>query len=83
MCQRGGLIDRKVEPKQVVAIANIRNPEQCVARLFLKYISKRPEGAPDTAFYSQPLTKCENCVWYSKKPVGHNKIASTVKKLCA
>jgi len=22
-------------------------------------------------------------LWYSKKPVGHNKIASTVKKLCA
>ena len=63
---RGGLIDRKVKPKQVVAIANINNPEQCLVRQFLKYISKRPEGAPDTAFY------LHNSVWYSKRPVGHN-----------
>ena len=80
---RGGLVDRKVKPKQVVAIANINNPERCVVRLFLTYISKRPEGAPDTAFYLQPLSKYDNSVWYSRKPVGHNKIAFTVKKLCA
>ena len=48
---RGGLVDRKVKPKQVVTIANVSNPERCVVRLFPKYISKRPEGAPDTAFY--------------------------------
>ena len=71
---RGGLVGRKVKPKQVVAIANINNPEQCVVRLFLKYISKKPEGAPDTAFYLQPLSKYVN-LWYSRKPVGHNKIA--------
>ena len=80
---RGGLVDRKVKPKQVVAVANINNPERCVVRLFLKYISKRPVGAPDTAFYLQPLSKYDNSVWYSRKPVGHNKITSTVKKLCA
>ena len=71
-----------MKPKQVVAIANVNNPERCVVRLFLKYISKRPEGAPDTAFYLQPLSKYDNSVWCSKKPVGHNKIACTVKKLC-
>ena len=66
-----------------MAIANINNPKRCVVRLFLEYISKRPEGAPDTAFYLQPLSKYDNSVWYSRKPVGHNKITSTVKKLCA
>ena len=54
-----------------------------MVRLFLKYISKRPDGAPDTAFHLQPLSKYDNSVWYSRKPVGHNKIASAVKKLCA
>ena len=37
---------------------------------------KRSEGAQDTAFYLQLLSK------YSD-PVGHNKLASTVKKLCS
>ena len=80
---RGGLVDRKVKPKQVVAVQkNSDNPEQCVVRLFLKYISKRPQGAPDTAFYLLPLSKYNESVWYSRKPVGHKKLASTVKKLC-
>ena len=65
---RGGLVNRNVKPKQDVAIANINFPKRCVLRLFLKYISKRPERAPDTAFYLQPLSKYDNSVWYSRKP---------------
>ena len=41
---RGRLVNRKVKPKQVVAIANINNPKRCAVRLFLKYILKRPDG---------------------------------------
>jgi hypothetical protein len=76
------LVDRKVKPKQVIAVANVDNPERCVVRLFVKYISKRPQGAPDAVFYLQPLLNWSDSVWYSRKPVGHNKLASTVKRLC-
>ena len=44
---------------------------------------KRSEGAQDTAFYLQLLSKYSDSVWHSRKPVGHNKLASTVKKLCS
>ena len=68
-----------MKAKQVVAVKNTY--KRCVVRLFLKYIPKWPQGAPDTAFYLQPLSKYNESVWYSRKPVGHIKLASTVKKL--
>ncbi|XP_028409419.1 uncharacterized protein LOC114532024 [Dendronephthya gigantea] len=58
--------------------------KRCIVRLYDKYVSLCPSvGAESsTAFYRTAL-KCPkpNC-WYSSVPVGHNKLASTVKRLC-
>ena len=64
------------------AFANVQNPERCLVRLYTKYMALRPDDAPSSVFYLQPM-KCPrpNC-WYQSRPVGHNQLSKTVKRLC-
>uniref|UniRef100_A0A1X7VA36 ZMYM2-like/QRICH1 C-terminal domain-containing protein n=1 Tax=Amphimedon queenslandica TaxID=400682 RepID=A0A1X7VA36_AMPQE len=79
----GRLSDRKVTNKSVKILRNIENPERCVVRLYQKYLSLRPSGAPPDVFYFKPLNvPLSNC-WYSCRPVGHNLLSQTVKRLCS
>ena len=79
---QGGLQHRKCIPKSVVHYANTDNPERCLIRLYKLYQSKCPQDRLDRAFYLKPLPKPKECVWYSKQPVGHNTLTSTVRRLC-
>lgn len=77
----GGLTERKVKNKSVKVFANTKCPERCVVRLYDKYMALRPEGAPSDVFYLRPLDKPRPGCWYTRKPVGHNPLSQTVKKL--
>ena len=78
----GGLRERKVKNKSVKIFSNQDNPARCVVRLYKKFMSLRPQNAPQDILYFTPLKDpLPNC-WYSLKPVGHNTLSKTVKKLC-
>lgn len=44
-------------------------------------MSLRPSNAQPTAFYLQPLKTPNDKCWYSCKPIGHNPLSNTVRKL--
>ena len=77
---KGGLLHRKIKPKQVTCYANEDNPNRCLIQLFQKYVSHRPSDA--TCFYLTPLRKLKSDIWYSNMPVGHNTLSSTVGRIC-
>ena len=78
----GGLKGRRVKPKVVQHHANTDNPERCFVRLFKLYTSMCPAKPPEDVFYLKPLSKPIPTCWYSKQPLGHNKLAQTVDRLC-
>ena len=77
----GGLKHRKVQNKSVKIYANSENPRRCVVQLFKKYMSFRPSDAPSDVFYLQPIEKPNGNTWYRNRPLGHNPLSQTVKKL--
>ena len=77
----GGLKHRKVQSKSVVHYAN-SDQSRCFVRLYKLYCSKCPINRPENAFYLTPLRKFTEECWYSREPVGHNPLGSTVKRLC-
>ena len=79
----GGLKERKVANKSVKVFANIEEPQKCPVRLYSKYMSLRPYSARKDVFYLQPLQNPVADCWYQSKPVGHNTLTQTVKRLCA
>lgn len=78
----GGLKGRRVKPKVVRQHISIDNPQRCFVILFKLYTSLFPSDAPKDAFYLTPLSKPTPTYWYSKQPLGHNKLAQTVGRLC-
>ena len=78
----GGLKGRRIKPKVVRHHANIQNPTRCFVRLYKLYMSLCPSDRPHDAFYLQPLRKPTPECWYSRQPLGHNKLAQTVARLC-
>ena len=78
----GGLKDRKISNKSVKLFANVKNPSRCFVRMFQKYMSLRPSNAPKDVFYLKPLVSPQEHCWYSARPVGHNLLSDTVKRLC-
>lgn len=64
---------------------NPENPARCFVWLFKKYMQLCPSDAPDHAFYLKPLdsSALSGSCWYSKKPLGHNQLANTVRRLCS
>ena len=81
---QGGLKQRKVIPKQVKHFANTDNPSRCFVRLFQMYISKLPKECPQHAFYFKPLQKWSSSgmAWFSKQPIGHNKLHTMISSIC-
>ena len=78
---QGGLKQRKKLPKEVIQKENKDDPRKCLVRLYKLYNSKCPLDRPDGALYLKPLVHFTADVWYSKTAVGHNTLASTVKRL--
>ena len=77
----GGLKGRKWKNKCVKVFPNLVNPDRCVIALYKKYTALCPPDAPLDAFYLHPLRKPKPTCWYQPKPVGHNILSKTVKKL--
>ncbi len=77
---QGGLKHRRIQPKSVVHYAN-PDSWQCFVCLYRLYCSKCPRNKPENVFYltvrSRPTEEC----WYSREPLGHNVLGSTVKRL--
>ena len=78
----GGLKGRKIKPKVVYHHANTERPERCFIRLYKLYNSRCPADRPDHAYYLKPLQKPRNECWYSNQPVGHNKLDTTISRMC-
>jgi len=78
---QGGLKSQKVIPKHVIHHANTENPSRCLVRLFLKYTELCPHDRPDSALYLTPAKNPTEHCWYSKVPIGHNKLAETIPRL--
>ena len=77
---QGGLQHRKVKPKFVTCYANEQDPQRCLVKLFEKYLQHCPPEC--NHFYLTPLRKPRGDIWYSKSPVGHNKLPKTVARIC-
>ena len=78
---QGGLKSRKVAPKRVIHHANMEEPSRCLVRLFQKYTALCPSCRPNDALYLTPLKNPVEGCWYSRVPIGHNKLADTVPRL--
>ena len=79
----GGLKGKRIKPKVVRHHSNVENPNRCFVRLFKLYVSLCPKDAPKDAFYLRPLTNPTSSCWYSIQPIGRNKLAQTVSRLCS
>ena len=83
---QGGLKQRKVIPKRVKHFANTENPGRCFVRIFELYLSRLPKDAPNNSFYLKPLIKYSQspeAVWFSKQPIGHNKLNKMMSSICS
>ena len=78
----GGLNQRKVANKVVEAFANLQNLTRCIVRLYEKYMALRPDDAPSSTFYLQPIKRPRPNCWYQSRAVGHNHLSQTLKLLC-
>ena len=54
---------------------------RCLVRLFQKYTALCPSCRPNDALYLTPLKNPVEGCWYSRVPIGHNKLADTVPRL--
>ena len=78
-CQ-GGLKHRKIVPKIVHAYENVFQPEQCIVKLYKKYMSLRPADIKNTDLYLYPLAspQSQSYCWYSCQPIGRNTLSNIV-----
>ena len=51
-------------------------------RLYKLYNSHCPADRPDHAYYLRPLQKPVSDCWYSNQPVGHNKLDTSISRMC-
>ena len=80
----GGLHQRRINNKVVPHYQNKSDPSRDFVRLYEKYISKGPPlESRDSAFFLHSLSKPTSDRWYANRPVGHNYLASVVKRMCA
>ena len=78
----GGLRGRRIQRKVVKHHANDDNPSRCFVRLFKLYKSLCPSSPKRNALYLQPLKKPSSSCWYSREPLGHNKLSNVVAQMC-
>lgn len=79
----GGLKERRVTNKCVKVFSNTDELNKCPVALYTKYMSLRPHNAPTNALYLKPLQHPTNDCWYQPRPVGHNILSNTIKRLCS
>ena len=79
----GGLMGRKIPPKVVKHHSNVENQSRCFVRLFTLYKSLCPSNPKRNSFYLQPLRKPTQQLWFSREPLGHNKLSHMVSKMCS
>ena len=73
----------KIAPKQVTHSANVDDPDQSFIGLCKKCNSLCPTvNQPKDVFYLAPLQWPRQECWYDCKPVGHNPLGNTVRRLC-
>ena len=61
---------------------NEENQSRCFVRLFKKYLSHCPPDTKRNSLYLQPQKKTTQQVWYSREPLGHNKLTKIVPEMC-
>ena len=67
----------------VKAFANLQNPTRYIVRLYEKYMALRPDDAPSSTFYLQPIKGPRPNCCYQSRIVGHNHLSQTLKRLCS
>ena len=78
---KGGLKDLKHKPKEVIHFhTNEENNKRNHIELFKKYLSLRPNQTK--RFYLQPLQTPKGNCWYSRRPIGKNKLSKFVQETC-
>ena len=78
----GGLKGRNIKPNVVYHHANTSNPQPCFIRLYKRYMELCPPDAPADSFYLHPSHSPTETCWFSRRPLGHNHLGSTVSKMC-
>ena len=76
-----GLKGRKQNPKVVFHHETTNSPSCCFVCLFKLYQSNCPPNRPVGAFYLKPLKNPRGAYWYAA-PIGHDKLNSTVARIC-
>ena len=77
----GGLVQRKVQSKQVVHHSNVSYPERCFVQLLKKYCRHCPSVQKNSVFYLIPLKKPKGDIWFRTTPIDHNTLSKMVKRL--
>ena len=77
-----GLKGRKITPKVVIHHENLENSARCFIRLYKKYMSLCPSDPPASPFYLKPARNPTPTCWYSRQPLGHNPLGTTVARIC-
>ncbi len=75
----------RIIPKVVRAYENTQQPEQCIVKIFEKYLAKHPSHDPKCShdLYLRPLANPKNeHIWYSCQLIGVSTLAKVVAKLC-
>lgn len=83
---QSGFNSLNVKNKVVKQYENTANPERCHVKLLDKYFEVLPKEAQDNdAFYLTSLSKKPSDTlkpWYSKTPVGRNRLNTMLKEMC-
>ena len=78
-----GLKGRNSKRKVVKHHNNVENAKRCFVRLLQKYKRLCPPDPKRNSFYLRPLKKPTDTVWFSREPIGHNKLSKIVGKMCS
>ncbi len=79
----GGLKGRKMKSKVVLHHANLETPNRCFVALFKLYNDLCPSNRPILlAAIEKPLRNPTPQCWFSNKSIGHNKLDTTVARMC-
>ncbi|CAC5407637.1 unnamed protein product [Mytilus coruscus] len=70
-----------IEPHSAKEYSNTQQPERCIVNVYQLYLKKLPAETPSSIFYFQPLTTSSRPVWFSKQPIGKNKLEHVIKDI--
>ena len=74
-----GFDQLRLSPTQKIHHENKTKPERCMIWLFELFLSKRTQDTE--RYYLQAKTKYSNDLWYTNRPIGHNKLKTFMKKM--